>query len=217
MRDATAFLGNSGPVLRWVWKRGNGTPCLAPPFFKTGENKGFTCNMLYNCKSLPAQLRAAAVSCCGLSPDDAREYSTHGIRAGAATTFVKAQVPEHIIKDRAGLVAVDWLRDWIECHDRPGGPLSSPGVLSRSRTLIELIFFRLASLRSASAPHTHVHARTLGNFGGHGYSYPQSSTYLERAFIVFVACKLRGCPPPGIIGDSRALFGDRKEPYSRLL
>ena len=68
--------------------------------------------MLY--KDFVARLREALVSSCGLSADNAREYSTHGIRTGAATTLVKAQVPDHTIKARAGVVAADW----TECYDR---------------------------------------------------------------------------------------------------
>jgi hypothetical protein len=112
LRAAAAFLGDEGPVLRRVWKRG-ATPRLAPPFFAPGTKlAGLQCNMLY--KDFVERMRAELVACCGLSAVAAREYSSHGIRAGAATTLVKAQVPDHIIKARAGVVAADW----IECYDR---------------------------------------------------------------------------------------------------
>ena len=65
--------------------------------------------MLYS--DFVGHLRAMLVSCCGLSSDAAREHSSHGIRAGAATTLAKVRAPDHIIKERAGAAAADW----IEC------------------------------------------------------------------------------------------------------
>ena len=105
LRAAAAFLDNERLVLRRVWKRGRAAPSLTPPLFEDGPHAGLQRNMLY--KDFAEQLRAALASCCCLSSDDAREYSTHGIRAGTATTLVKARAPGHIIKASAGVVAAD--------------------------------------------------------------------------------------------------------------
>ena len=81
LRAAVDFLGNEGPVLRRVWKRSHAVPCLAPPLFESGKHAGHPRNMLY--RDFVEQLRAVLISCCGPSTNDAREYSTHGIRASA--------------------------------------------------------------------------------------------------------------------------------------
>ena len=60
------------------------------------------------------ELRSALVRYCGLPRDTAAQYTSHGIRAGAATTLVRAQVPDHIIQSRAGVTSADW----ITAYDR---------------------------------------------------------------------------------------------------
>ena len=51
---------------------------------------------------------------CGISLQEARGYTSHGIRAGAATSLVRREVPHHIIKARAGVKS----DDWIATYDR---------------------------------------------------------------------------------------------------
>ena len=122
----------TGPVLRRIGKSG-GADVLREPFFEDGKvPKGagvapgdgpFMMNMLYG--DYVARLRTGLILA-GVSPEEAKEYAAHSARAGAATSASRAGVPEHIIKDAAGVTSDKWvlIYDRIDRDRRCGASLA---------------------------------------------------------------------------------------------
>jgi hypothetical protein len=108
LRAARARFG-SGPVLRRVWRRHGSV--LAPPFFGPNHNppalRGEPCNMAID--EFNQTLTAELVACCGLAPDIAEDYTSHGGRAGSATTLKRARVDPDDIRARAGVSSLSWV------------------------------------------------------------------------------------------------------------
>ena len=102
----------------------------APRYFPANhtpaELRGCPCFMMF--PDFLNRLRAALVECCGLTSDEALHYTTHGVRAAAATSLVKADVALHIINTRAGTVTHNWVAD----YDR----VDLPRRLDASRALM---------------------------------------------------------------------------------
>lgn len=111
LRAAAAALQHTGPVLRRVGGPA-GREYLRAPLIRSGSSAGCLANMSRD--TFQKRYQALLIRHCGLSETDAKEYSSHGIRAGAATTLVKHKVPEHIIKACAGVTSAGW----IDCYDR---------------------------------------------------------------------------------------------------
>jgi hypothetical protein len=63
-------------------------------------------------KIFAREFRNALVAHCKISATEAVAFSTHAIRRGAATSLVKAKVPDHIIVARAGVVSSEWVRTY---------------------------------------------------------------------------------------------------------
>ena len=82
-----------------------------PPFFPDdhhAENlRGRPMNMTRS--QFQRHIQGMLVEFCALPLQDAKTYTTQGIRAGAATTLVKHRVPDHVVKGRAGVTSDDWI------------------------------------------------------------------------------------------------------------
>ncbi|MEO0361203.1 MAG: hypothetical protein AAF322_08845 [Pseudomonadota bacterium] len=113
LRAAHAALGGRGPVLRRTTARRPDRPfTLQPPFFSADHPSlaGLPMNMTRG--TFQNHYQRLLVEHCGISVEDARAFSTHGIRAGAATSMVKHKVPAHIINARAGVTSIDWIAEY---------------------------------------------------------------------------------------------------------
>ena len=109
----------TGPVLRRVGKRGAKGAFLDAKFFdpadRTDADGEPVCkNMMY--KDYVAYFRSL-LELIGLSKEEVEQYTSHSVRRGAATNASKADVPEHLIKNQAGVTAYDWLRQYDELDD----------------------------------------------------------------------------------------------------
>ncbi|MEO1689659.1 MAG: hypothetical protein AAFU61_17340, partial [Pseudomonadota bacterium] len=107
-----AYGAAGGPALRSLRDTGRrGGRSLAAPFFPEGHEVAGAPRYLSRA-AFQTHMQDFLVRFCGLSPSDAALYTTHGIRAGAATLMVIHQVPAHIIKGRAGVTSDDWIGEY---------------------------------------------------------------------------------------------------------
>ena len=81
--------------------------CIAVSFIQSGQFAGCPANMAL--KTFQRHYQDLLVEFCGLSDTDAKDYTSHGIRAGGTTSLVKHKVPTHIIQHCAGTVSADWI------------------------------------------------------------------------------------------------------------
>jgi len=145
LRHARAALGAQGPVLRRVQGHGRRPPTLKPPFFAADHRlAGYP--MVMSREAFQSRVQVLLAKHCGLHERTAREYTTHGIRAGAATTLVKHEVPHHIIMDLAGVVS----EDWIATYDRLD--LDRRLACSRALGLKDAEAVRADTVRARTAP-----------------------------------------------------------------
>mmetsp|Transcript_17881 Transcript_17881/g.57833 ORF Transcript_17881/g.57833 Transcript_17881/m.57833 type:complete len:476 (-) Transcript_17881:396-1823(-) len=113
LRKARRLLGHAGgPVLRSF--KGNGRPGerrLVGPFFPADHDHAGAPRHLTR-GPFQDHMQAFLGRFCNLPPADAKAYTTHGLRIGAATSMVRHKVPDHIVKARAGVTSDDWIGEY---------------------------------------------------------------------------------------------------------